>query len=54
MIFRQFFIHLRLGQLDALCDPNYVWYNPHTVSWPTQWAVWHVGLIRPGSAGVVC
>ena len=46
-------IHLWLGQHDALCDPNYVWCDPHTVSWPTQWAVWHGGLGRPGSAGVV-
>ena len=47
------YIHLWLGQHDALCDPNYVWCDPHTVSWPTQWAVWHGGLGRPGSAGVV-
>ena len=47
-------IHLWLGQHDALCDPNYVWCDPHTVSRPTQWAVWHGGLGRPGSAGVVC
>ena len=47
-------IHLWLGQHDALCDPNYVWCDPHTVSRPTQWAVWHCGLGRPGSAGVVC
>ena len=47
-------IHLWLGQHDVLRDPNNVWCNPHTVSWPTQWAVWHGGLGRPGSAGVVC
>ena len=47
-------IHLELGQHDVLCDPNYVWCNPHTVSWPTQLAVWHGGLGRPGSAGIVC
>ena len=47
-------IHLWLGQHDALCDPNYLWCNPHTVSRPTQLAVWHGGLGRPGSAGVVC
>ena len=40
-------IHLWLGQLDALCDPNHVWCDPHTVSWPAQWAVWHGGLGRP-------
>ena len=27
---------------------------PHTVSWPTQLAVWHGGFGRTGSAGVVC
>ena len=48
------FIYCWVGQHDALFDPNYVWCNPHTVSWPTQWAVWHGGLGRPGSAGVVC
>ena len=47
-------IHMWLGQHDALCDPNYLWCNPHTVSRPTQLAVWHGGLGRPGSAGVVC
>ena len=45
-------IHLWSGQPDALCDPNYVWCNPQTVSRPTQCAVWHGGLDRPGSAGV--
>ena len=45
-------IHLWLGQHDVLRDPNNVWCNPHTVSWPTQWAVWHGGLGRPGSAGI--
>ena len=47
-------IHLWLGQHDALCDQNYVWCDPHTVAWPTKWAVWHGGLGRPGSAGVEC
>ena len=27
--------------------------HTRTVSQPTQWAVWHGGLGRPGSAGVV-
>ena len=31
--------NLGLGQHDVLCDPNYVWYDPHTASRPTQWAV---------------
>ena len=35
--------NLGLGQHDVLCDPNYVWCDPHTVSRPTQWAVWHGG-----------
>ena len=48
------FIYGWVGQHDALCDPNYMWYNPHIVSWPTQWAVWHGGLGRPRSAGGVC
>ena len=30
------------------------WCNPHIVTRPTQWAVWHGGLGRPESAGVVC
>ena len=47
-------IHLWLGQHDALCDPNYVWCDPQTVSRPTQWVVWHGGWGRPGSACVVC
>ena len=29
-------INLWLVQHDALCDQNYVWCDPHTVSWPTQ------------------
>ena len=47
-------IHLGMGQHDVLCDPNHVCCDPHTVSWPTQLVVWHGGLVRPGSAGVVC
>ena len=47
-------IHLGLGQHDALWETNSVWCNPHTVSWPTQLAVWHGGFGRTGSAGVVC
>ena len=47
-------INLWLVQHDALCDQNYVWCDPHTVSWPAQWAVWRGGLGRPGSAAVVC
>ena len=47
-------IQIWLCQHDALCDLNYLGCNPHTVSQPTQWAVWHGGLGRPGSAGVVC
>ena len=27
--------------------------DPHTVLWPTEWAVWFGGLGSPGSAGVV-
>ena len=46
-------INLWLVQHDALCDQNYVWCDPHTVSQPTQWAVRHGILGRPGSAGVV-
>ena len=45
-------IHLWLGQHDALCDQNYVWCDPHTVSWPM--AAWQGILGRPGSAGEVC
>ena len=47
-------IHLGLCQHNVLCDPKYVWCDPHTVSQTTQWAVWLGGLGRPGSAGVVC
>ena len=39
--------HLWLYQHDVLCDQNYVFCL-------AQWAVWHGGLGRPGSAGVVC
>ena len=47
-------IHLWLGQHDGLCDQNYVWCDPHTVSWLALWAVWHGGLGRPRLAGVEC